>query len=445
MLTAYQAAEALLDIDAVTFRPTNPFRYESGLLSPIYVDCRLLPSHPKQRESIADSLTEAFRKSDMQADVVVGTGASAITLAEYVSRRLRLPMAYTRREQKGHGTQQQREGAPVEGRKVLLISDMISTGQDIPSSVEAIRGEGGLISYCQAVFDMELEENDRFLMDHEIEYGSLTTLSDLLVVAEIKKHLTRSDGMLVQEWHSSPTEWDNRRRAKLEGDLLRNRREVAEILVHTKAVQIRTDPPFDYSGGGQGPIYTDNRVLLGHPREREVILDTMADLVVQNVGVQNIDCIGAIATAGISYASGLAAHLDLPMIIVKSSSADHGMRNLIDGVLVKGTRVLLLEDLVNKGTSTIRAAKTVRDAGGAVTTCMTLFTYGLQVARDHFAENQIELISLTDLPSLLKVGVEDGLISRDEQQVVSEWKQDPSGWSHPDSIGATPPHQSPIA
>jgi orotate phosphoribosyltransferase len=429
MLTEYTAAELLLSVNAVSFQPTNPFRYESGLLSPIYVDCRLLPSYPKERALVAESLTEAFRESKAKADLVVGTGASAIPLADSVSRRLELPMAYVRREQKAHGMRKQIEGAPVEGRHVLLISDMISTGADIPTSVEAIAAAKGAISYCQAVFDMQIEENDRFLRQHEIPYGSLTKLSDLLVVAEIKKALSRSERILVEEWHRSPTEWDMLRRRKLEDALRRNKRAVAETLVRTKAVRIRTDPPFQYSGGDVGPIYTDNRILLAYPAERNVILNTMADAVVQEIGIQNIDCIGAVATAGISYASGLSDRLNLPMVIVKSSAEDHGLGRRIEGTLEQGTRVLLLEDLVNKGTSIISAAQTLRDAGAVIVSCMSVFTYGLKATRDRFAEHNLTLLALSDLESLLAIGVEDRVITPEQQQVVRNWVADPEAWT----------------
>ena len=428
MLTEYTAAELLLDINAVTFRPTNPFRFESGLLSPIYVDCRLLPSYPTERAQVFESLTEAFRDSGAIAEMVVGNGASAIPLAESVSRRLELPMAYVRRDKKSYGMRKQIEGAPVEGRRILLISDMISTGADIPTSVEVINGAGGTISFCQAVFDMQIEENDRFLAENKIRYGSLTRLRELLTVAEIKKHLSRPDRAQVEEWHRSPAAWDSRRRQKLDEALRRNKRAVAEILVRTKAVQIRTEPRFHYSAGGSGPIYTDNRILLAFPREREVIVNTMADAVVQEVGIQNIDCIGAVATAGIPYASGLSERLNLPMVIVKSWADDHGWARRIEGTLHAAARVLLVEDLVNKGTSIISAAQTLQDAGAVVVTCITVFTYGLKTTQKRFAEKDLTLLSLSDLESLLIIGVENGVVTPTEQEVVQSWAADPDSW-----------------
>jgi orotate phosphoribosyltransferase len=428
MLTASSAAELLLEIGAVTFRPTNPFRFESGLLSPIYVDCRLLPSFPEQRAAVVDSLIAALRQTGASAEIVVGSGASAIPLAESISRRLALPMAYVRKGQKSYGMKKQIEGAPVDNRRALLIADIISTGADIPTSVEAIQRSGGTIACCQTVFDMQLDENDRCLRENQISYASLTRLTDLLTVAESKGHLSPSDKAAIEDWHRSPTDWDTRRREKLEETLRGYKRKVAETLVKTKAVQIRTDPPFRYSGGGSGPIYTDNRILLAFPAEREIILRTLADAVDQEVGVHNVDCIGAVATAGIPYANALSEQLNLPMVIIKSWADDHGWARKIEGTLERGARVLVIEDLVNKGTSTIAAAVTLQEAGAVVVSCMTVFTYGLSATQNRFAENGLTLHSLSDLETLLTIGVESGVITPAEQETVRAWAVDPDRW-----------------
>jgi orotate phosphoribosyltransferase len=428
MLTAYNAAELLLDIHAVSFRPTYPFRFESGLLSPIYIDCRRLPSYPRERERIIDSLTEAFQLSGAKAEIVVGADAFAIPFADGVARRLELPMAYVRRDHKTHGMRKQIEGASVENRQVLLIADVISTGTDFPARIEAIRASGGTISRCQAVFDMELGDNDRFLVDNEIPFGCLTRLTDLLVVAQIKKHVSSAERTAVEDWQRSPLDWDRRRRQKLEEAAGINQRAVAGALVRTKAVQIRTNPPFDCASGGKGPIYTDNRILLGYPAERELILNAMAEMVVQEVGIRNLDCIGAVATAGIPWASGLSDRLGLPMVVVQSRADLYGLEKKIEGVLEQGMRVLLLEDLVNNGTSIIAAAHALVDAGAVVVTCMSIFNYGLQSTRDTFAEKNLALLSLSDLESLLIVGVENRVITVEQQQLVQNWALNPQGW-----------------
>jgi orotate phosphoribosyltransferase len=428
MLSAYDAAELLLGLKAVIFRPTNPIRFESGLLSPIYVDCRVLPSHPRERSLVAASLAGAFRDSGAKSEVVVGAGTSSVWLGECVSRHLGLPMSYVRRGQKAHGLRKRIEGASVDDRQVLLIADIICTGAEISHCVEAVRSSGGIVTRCETVFDMELDEGKRSLAEHKLPYHSLTKLTDLLNVAEIKKFLMDSEKRLVEDWQSSPAVWDQRRRMRLDDAARRIRRSVADTLVRTMAVQIRTDPPFVYSAGGKGPIYTDNRALLAHPQERGVIVDMMAELVVTEIGIRNIDCIGAVATAGIPHASALADYLNLPMVIVHSAADDHGLGRQIEGDLEKGTRVLLLEDLVNQGASTLSAAKCLREAGAVVSTCMAVFTYGLKAARERFAGSGLSLVALTDLDSLLEIGVENASITSEQQRVVQKWAVNPQAW-----------------
>jgi orotate phosphoribosyltransferase len=310
----------------------------------------------------------------------------------------------------------------------LLVADIICTGAEISHCVDAVRSSGGIVTYCQAVCDMQLEEGKRSLAELELSYHGLTKLSDLLIVGEIKKFVTESERRLVEDWQSAPANWDQRRRMGLDEAYRRIRRAVAETLVRTMAVQIRTDPPFVYSAGGKGPIYTDNRALLAHPHERGVIVEMMAELVVREIGIHNIDSIGAVATAGIPHASALADRLNLPLIIVHSAADEHGLERQIEGVLKKGTRVLLLEDLVNQGASTLSAARSLRDAGAVVKTCMAVFTYGLKAARERFAESGLSLVALTDLDSLLEIGVETASITSEQQRVVQKWAMNPQAW-----------------
>jgi orotate phosphoribosyltransferase len=116
------------------------------------------------------------------------------------------------------------------------------------------------------------------------------------------------------------------------------------------------------------------------------------------------------------------------MVIVKSRAEDHGRGGKIEGALESGKRVLLVEDLVNKGTSCISAAEALRGAGAIVTTCLSLFTYGLAATSQRFFDKQLTLLSLSELESLLMIGVENSVISREQQQVVKKWADDPESW-----------------
>jgi orotate phosphoribosyltransferase len=155
----------------------------------------------------------------------------------------------------------------------------------------------------------------------------------------------------------------------------------------------------------------------------------MSLAVLKEVGIQNIDCIGAVATAAIPFASGLSDRLNLPLVIVKSKADDHGIGGRIEGSLEQGKRVLLLEDVVNEGSSLISAAKALRDAGAVVITCMSLFTYGLSETLRRLEENNLSLLALSDLETLLTTGVEIGQITPEQRNVVREWAMNPGGWN----------------
>jgi orotate phosphoribosyltransferase len=256
----------------------------------------------------------------------------------------------------------------------------------------------------------------------------LTNLDTLLDVGVSEERLSSSDRDVVTAWRSSPKEWDRSQKDDFRS-LEQCKQAVAKMLFESEAVQIRTNPPFDYASGGKGPIYTDNRILLGRPLDREFIIQTMTDLVAREIGIQNIDCIGAIATAGISFSNALADALKLPMVIVNSTAPNHGLKSKIDGKMTPGLRVLLLEDLVNRGGSTLKAMTILRSAGAIVGHCMALFTYGLKDTQAKFDEHALRLITLSDLDTLLQVGVDENLISQADRELVQDWANEPHAWS----------------
>lgn len=437
MLTKEETAQILLKIHAVLFRPADPFKYESGMLSPIYIDCRILPSFPDESDAIANALVHPFRQAGATVDVVVGTGASAIPLATQVSRRLSLPMAYVRPAPKHHGLRKHIEGASVAGKRILLVSDIISTGRDIPTSLEALRDAGGSIVHCRSVFDMQLAENDRLLLEAGIAYDSLTDLDTLLIIGVAERKLADTDRHIVREWRRSPAEWDATRRARLRETLEDNRRSVAKILLRTQAVRIAVAPPFfqyssrDPEDGRKrvGPIYTDNRVLLAHPQDCATVVNTLFDLVVQNVGIQNIEAVAGIESSGVPYAVGLAERMRLPMLVVKGVAPEHGLRRQIDGRIQAGERVLVIEDLVNTGRSTLMAVEALRQAGALVSTCLAVFSYGFAAPESWKGEYRLDLMAVTDLASLLNIGVAENVVTPTEQACVLDWQRDPKGWS----------------
>ena len=423
-------AEILLDINAVSLNSITPFKYASGMLSPIYTDCRVLTSYPKERKLIIDLLIEYIDKKvgKKNIDIVVGTAHSGISLATYLSQRLNLPMAYIRSSAKDHGKGKQIEGIFNEGNKTLVISDIMSTEQDIPISVEAIKSAGGKVVHCLTIFSNNLGIIEKFLQKEKIKYHSLTDLNTLLLVASIKKKISDMERESVIEWMKDPQNWDKTRRTKIEKILKENKEKIAEILLKIEAVTLNPKKPYRYVSGILSPIYVDNRLLMSHPDDWKEVIDSMTNTIISKIGIQNIDIIAGTATAGISHAAYLAEKLSLPMIYVKSQIDEHGKFTRIEGHLKRGDKVLVVEDLISTGGSSISSAQAIREAGGIVENCLAIYTHEMDAAKKAFEDAKINLIALTDFSTLVKIAVKKNYIEREEEKIVLEWAKDTSGW-----------------
>lgn len=430
MMEKENAAEILLDINAVSLNPTNPFKYVSGMLSPIYTDCRVLTSYPEERKKIVNALTEYVDEviGRENIDVIVGTAHSGISLATYLARKLNLRMAYIRSSRKDHGKHKQIEGIFRKGDRALLLSDIMSTEMDIPISVKAIRRNGGKVVHCLTVFSNNLEIIENFLKRERIKYHSLTDLKTLLTVASIKKVISPNEKKIITEWMKNPEQWNKIRVNRIKKKMKENERKIAEILLKIKAVTLNLKNPYRYVSGILSPIYTDNRLLMSYPKEWKEVINSMVDIIVDQIGVQNVDVIAGTATAGISHAAYLAEELKLPMIYVKSKIEEHGKFTRIEGKLERGKKVLIVEDLISTGKSSLSSAQAIRESGGIVENCLAIFTYGMKEAEKGFKEAGINLITLTDFNTLMDIAVEKNYIKPEEKEIILEWAEDPAGW-----------------
>lgn len=203
--------------------------------------------------------------------------------------------------------------------------------------------------------------------------------------------------------------------------------QVAKLLLEIKAVKLSPDKPFRWASGWNSPIYCDNRITLSYPKVRTFIRQQLANVISSRLG--QVDVIAGVATAGIPQGALVAEALGLPFIYVRSSAKEHGMGNQIEGVVQPGARVVLIEDLISTGGSSLKAAQAVRDAGMQVMAIVSVFTYGFPQAEVNFSEAKVDSISLTDYATLLQVAQENNYIAESDLQKLNSWRETPESWT----------------
>jgi len=203
-------------------------------------------------------------------------------------------------------------------------------------------------------------------------------------------------------------------------------RAISLELLDVGAIQIRSTKPFTWASGWKSPIYCDNRLSLSFPETRTIIKHYLANVIRETY--PEADAIAGVATAGIPQGALVAEYLDLPFLYVRSKPKGHGMENLVEGKLEKGQKVVLVEDLVSTGGSSIKAAEAIKSAGASVLGMAAIFTYGFNIAHENFKNANIDLICLSDYPHLLEEALAKKLIQKDELETLNKWRENPSEW-----------------
>jgi orotate phosphoribosyltransferase len=201
---------------------------------------------------------------------------------------------------------------------------------------------------------------------------------------------------------------------------------VAARLLEIEAIKLNHKNPFTWSSGWKSPIYCDNRLALSYPTIRSFIKDSLVTAVNENF--KNTECIAGVATAGIPQGALVADSLNLPYIYVRPKPKEHGMGNLIEGKVRKGQQVVLIEDLISTGGSSLKAAQALQEAGFKVLGMVAIFTYGFEVAEKNFEDAKIPLICLSDFNYLLKEAVNNKALDEDQLVYVKSWRLDPANW-----------------
>lgn len=202
---------------------------------------------------------------------------------------------------------------------------------------------------------------------------------------------------------------------------------VASILLEIKAIKLSPANPFTWASGLRSPIYCDNRVALSYPEKRTYIKEQLAEAIKTNY--KNVDVIAGVATAGVPQGALVADVLDLPFVYIRSSAKAHGMTNKIEGKLDEGQKVVVIEDLISTGKSSLNAVDAIRDAGAKVLGMVAIFTYGLDIADKNFNNSNCDLIALSDYNAMIGKAVADNYVTPENEMSLLEWSKDPKKWS----------------
>ena len=201
---------------------------------------------------------------------------------------------------------------------------------------------------------------------------------------------------------------------------------IAEKLLQANAVSLNPGKPFTWASGWQSPIYCDNRRLLSFPYTRDHIKSEISNLVFEKF--PDADLIAGVATAGIAWGALAADQLKLPYIYARPKPKEHGLGNQVEGYFEKGQKVVVIEDLVSTGKSSLQVVTVLRDQGLEVSGMVSIFNYGFDVATKAFEQASLTYYSLTDYPTLVALALEKGLVKPEQEEVLLKWRVDPANW-----------------
>lgn len=202
---------------------------------------------------------------------------------------------------------------------------------------------------------------------------------------------------------------------------------VAEKLLKISAVKLQPALPFTWASGWKSPIYTDNRKTLSYPAIRSFIKIELCRLIMERF--ENIDAIAGVATGAIAQGALIAEQLGLPYVYVRSAPKDHGLENLIEGNLIPGQRVVVIEDLISTGGSSLKAVEAIRNVGCEVVGMAAIFSYRFPVAEERFKAAKVDVVTLSNYEAVLETALQTGYITDGDLETLKEWRKDPASWN----------------
>ena len=205
-----------------------------------------------------------------------------------------------------------------------------------------------------------------------------------------------------------------------------NEKAVAERLLQAGAVKLRPEEPFTWASGWKSPIYCDNRKVLGFPYIRDFIKSELCSVIFEQF--PDADLLAGVATAGIAWGAMSADQLKLPYIYVRPKPKEHGMGNQIEGHFEAGKKVLVIEDLISTGKSSLQVVDVLKNAGLEIAGMVSIFNYGFDVAVSAFETAGVTNRSLTNYNALIELALDKGMVENGQQELLLEWRKDPANW-----------------
>lgn len=201
---------------------------------------------------------------------------------------------------------------------------------------------------------------------------------------------------------------------------------IASKLIEVKAIKLQPNNPFTWASGWKAPIYCDNRKTLSYPQIRSLIKLELARVISETFG--DVEAIAGVATGAIAQGALVADLLGLPFVYVRSSPKDHGLENLVEGELKPNSKVVVIEDLISTGGSSLKAAEAIRNFGCEVLGMVAVYTHGFPMAEQNFEKAGVKLVTLTDYDRVIEEALRTGYISAENVELLREWRKSPETW-----------------
>tara|TARA_B100000003_G_scaffold139538_1_gene125246 strand:+ start:183 stop:827 length:645 start_codon:yes stop_codon:yes gene_type:complete len=203
--------------------------------------------------------------------------------------------------------------------------------------------------------------------------------------------------------------------------------QTAELLLKLKAIKLNASDPFIWASGWKSPIYCDNRILLSDPNSRNIIANYFTEII--KYKYDDVEVIGGVATGAIGIGMLVAQKLNLPFVYVRPEAKKHGRKNQIEGKISENQKIVVIEDLISTGKSSLNAVKALRESNLEVLGMIAIFTYGLNISLENFQKNKVNLDTLSNYNELINKAIDIKYISEKDSETLKKWNKDPENWS----------------